>query len=85
MIIFQVLLNFDPVKEITKNTMSHLHFNKESDYSVENTCKKNEVFRSTILPPFQFEPEQKIRVVMRAMRKKLNMITLQVPSYCVLG
>ena len=28
--------------------MSHLHFNEESEYSVENTCK-NEVFRSTIL------------------------------------
>ena len=27
--------------------MSHLHFNEESDYSEESTCK-NEVFRSTI-------------------------------------
>ena len=27
--------------------MSHLYFNKESDYSEENTCD-NEVFRSTI-------------------------------------
>ena len=27
--------------------MSHLCFNKDSDYSEENTCK-NEVFRSTI-------------------------------------
>ena len=27
--------------------MSHLYFNKDSDYSEENTCK-NEIFRSTI-------------------------------------
>ena len=34
------------------------HFNEESDYSEENTCD-NKVFCSTILQPFQFEPEQK--------------------------
>ena len=28
----------------------------------ENTCD-NDVFRSTILQPFQFEPDQKIRVL----------------------
>ena len=51
--------------------MSHLYFNEENDYSDENTCD-NEVFRSSILQPVQFEPEQKISVVLRAMRKKLN-------------
>ena len=51
--------------------MSHLYFNEESGYSEENTYD-NEVFRSTILQPFQFKPEQKKRVVLRAMRKKLN-------------
>ena len=45
MIIFQVL-NFDPAAEIL-NTMSHLYFNEDSDYSEENTCE-NEVFHSTI-------------------------------------
>ena len=30
---FQVPLNFDPVKEI----LTHLYFNEETDYSVENT------------------------------------------------
>ena len=30
------------------DTMSHLYFNKECDYSEKNTCD-NEVFRSTIL------------------------------------
>ena len=30
----------------TENTVSHLYFNEESDYSEENTCG-NEVFRST--------------------------------------
>ena len=56
MIVFQVSLDFDPVKEILK-TMSNLYFNEESDYSEKNTCH-NKVFRSTILRTFQFEPEQ---------------------------
>ena len=30
----------------TENTVSHLYFNEESDYSEENACG-NEVFRST--------------------------------------
>ena len=31
-----------------KNTIAHLHFNEESDYSEEKACA-NEVFSSTIL------------------------------------
>ena len=31
----------------TEDTMSHLYFNEDGDYSGENTCE-NEVFRSTI-------------------------------------
>ena len=38
--------------------MSSLYFNEGNNYSEENTCD-NKVFRSTILQPFQFEPEQK--------------------------
>ena len=57
MIVFQVSLNFDPSKEIlTENTMQHLHFNEESDNS-EERASGNEDFCSTILQPFQFEPE----------------------------
>ena len=37
--------------------MSHLYFNKESDYSEENTSD-NEGFRPSILQSFQFTPEQ---------------------------
>ena len=37
-IIFRVLLNFDPVKKNAENTMSHLYFNEEGDYSKGNTC-----------------------------------------------
>ena len=51
--------------------MSDLYFNEESDYSEENRSGA-EGFHSTILPPFQFELEQKKRVIMRAMRKKLQ-------------
>ena len=58
-------------------------FNEESDYSEENTSD-NEDFRSNIFHSFQFEPEQKKRVVMRAMRKKLDILTLQLPIYYVL-
>ena len=38
--------------------MSDLYFNEESGYSEEN-ISEIEDFRSTILQPFQFEPEQK--------------------------
>ena len=37
--------------------MSDFCFNKESDYSEENTSNKEDC-RSTILQLFQFEPEQ---------------------------
>ena len=42
--------------------MYDLHFSEECDYSEENTSD-NEGFRSTILQPFQFEPEQKKNVL----------------------
>ena len=64
----------------TENTMLHSYFNGEIDCSEENTCDK-EVFRSTIFQTFQFQPQQIIRVVTRAMRKKLNIFTLQAPMY----
>ena len=31
----------------TENAMSYIYFNKDSDYSEENTCE-NEVFHTTI-------------------------------------
>ena len=55
------LLNkcYDRFSSFIENaTMSDLYFDKESDYSEKNT-NDNEVFRSTILQPFQLEPEQK--------------------------
>ena len=55
MIVFQVSLNFDPVKEILR---IDLNFNKEVDYSEENANGSKD-FPSTIHEPFQFEPEQK--------------------------
>ena len=64
--------------------MSDLCFNEESDYSEENTSD-SEDYRFAIFQPFQFEPKQKKkRVVMRAMRKKLNIFTLQLPIYYIL-
>ena len=55
-------------------------FDEESDFSEEKTSDKED-FRPTILQPFQFEPEKKNCVVMRAMRKKLNIFTLQLSIY----
>ena len=65
----------NPVKEILKNAMSYLYFNEESDYSEENKCY-TEVFWPAIFQPFQFEPKQEVRVVMWAMRKKINIFPL---------
>ena len=75
MIFFQVSLNFDPLKEVLK-MRCRIYWG----YSEEN-ASDNEDFHSTIFRPFAFEPEQKKRVVMRAMRKKLNIFTLQLPVY----
>ena len=47
------------------------------------TCD-NEAFPSTTVQLFQFEPEQKIHLVMRTTRKKLNKFTLQLPVYYIL-
>ena len=49
MIVFQVLLSFDPAKEILK-IQYHIYI-----FMKENTSD-NEDFRSTILQSFPFEP-----------------------------
>ena len=65
-----------------EDTMSHLNLNEKSDYFEENTSD-NENVCSTIFQLFQFEPEKKQRVVMRDMRKKLNIFTFQLPIYYI--
>ena len=45
---FSGFIKFWSIEKKTENTMSHLCFNEESDYSAEIICN-NEVFRSTIL------------------------------------
>ena len=47
-IVFHVFIKFWSNERNTENTLSHLYFNEESDYSEENACD-NEIFRSTIL------------------------------------
>ena len=37
---FWSLIKFWSSERNTENTMSHLYFNEESDYSEENTCDK---------------------------------------------
>ena len=58
MIVFQVWSS----ERNTENTMPNLYFNEEWDFSEENTSD-NEDLRSTILQPFQFEPEQRKSVL----------------------
>ena len=62
--------------------MSNLYFNEESDYSEENTCG-NKFFHSTILQPFQFNPEQKNHEK-ETMKKKLNIFTHPLLIYYIL-
>ena len=45
---FSGFIRFWSSEKKTENTMSHLYFNEESDYSEEIICN-NEVFRSTIV------------------------------------
>ena len=79
MIVFQVSLYFDPVKKILK-IRCHIYI----------VMKKVIILRKILVtiksfaPPFQFEPEQEKCVAMRAMRKKLNIFTLLLPSYYIL-
>ena len=63
-----------PVKKNTENTMSHFCFNEESDYSEKNTC-------DSVCSTISLWAWTEKRAVMRAMRKKLNIITLQLPIY----
>ena len=61
-------------------TKTRFLFNEQSDYSEEDTID-NEEFRSTIFNHFSLSLNRKKRVVMRAMRKKLNIFTLQLLIY----
>ena len=45
-------------RDYTENRMSDLYLTEENNCCEENTSD-NEDFHSTILQPFQFEPEQK--------------------------
>ena len=47
MIVCQVFIKFWSSERNIENTMSNLYFNKESDYSEDNTCE-NEVFCSAV-------------------------------------
>ena len=55
MIVFQVSLSFDSVKEILKLRFQ-IYILVKQDYSVEN-ASDNEIFCSAIPQLFQFEPE----------------------------
>ena len=70
MIVFQVSLSFDSVKEILK-----LRF----QYS-EGITSDNENFRSTIFQPFQFKPEQKKTCGNKSQEEETKHIHVQLRS-----
>ena len=82
MIVFQVSLNFDYVEEILENMMSDLCFNEVI------ILRKIQVTMKTFTPPFfnhfSLNLNRKKRVVMRALRKKLYIFTLQLQIYYIL-
>ena len=63
--------------------MSDLYLNEESYYFEENTCD-NEVFARPFFNYFSLSLNLKKRMVMRAMRKKLNLFTVQLLNYYIL-
>ena len=63
--------------------MSDLCLNEESYYYEESTYD-NEVFAPGFFDHFGLSLSIKKRVIMRAMRKKLNLFTLQLLIYYIL-
>ena len=63
--------------------MSDLCFNEESDYP-EESLSDNEDFPPLFFNYFSLSLNRKKLLVMRAMRKKLSMFTLQLPIYYIL-
>ena len=54
---FLSLIKYWSGERNTRDTMSDLHFDEESDYSEENNSDKEDF--SSIFQPFQFEPQQR--------------------------
>ena len=62
-IVFQVSLNFKPVREtLQKYDVRFILMKKVRKMYPEENISDNEDFRSTILQAFQFEPEKKKNV-----------------------
>ena len=78
MIVFQVSLNFYTVKEILKIRCNIFIL-------MEKVFILKKIHVAMYFQLFQFEPEQKIPVAMRATRKKLNIFTLQLPISYILA
>ena len=82
MFVFQVSLNFDPVKEILK-IRCQIYILMMKVIILKKIQVTMKTFAPPFFQPFQFE-QQKKRVVMRAMRKKRNIFTLQLPIYYII-
>ena len=76
--IFQVSLNFDPVKEILK-IRYQIYILKEKVTILMKIHVTMKPFAPPFFDHFCLSLNRKKRVVMRAMRKKLNIFTPQLP------
>ena len=83
MIVFQVSLNFDPVREIFKIRCQIYVLMKKMIILREQKVKMK-TFASPFFNRFCLSLKRKKRVVMRDMTKKLNIFMLQLPIYYIL-
>ena len=82
--VFQVSINFDPVEEILKR-QCQIYILMEKVIVLMNIHMTMKSFDPPFFNHFRLSLDRKKRVVMRAaMRKKLNILTLQLPIYYIL-
>ena len=80
MIVFQVSLNFDPVKEILK-IRSQVYILIKKVIILGKIHMTIKSFAPPFFNYFSLSLDIKKRAVMRAIRKKLNIFTLQLPIH----
>ena len=84
------LLNksYDRFSGFIKSWSSERNTEKTVFFHISISMKKVSILRKIhvimCFQPYLFEPEQEIRVVIRATRRKINIFRLQLPSYYIL-
>ena len=83
MIVLQVSLNLDPVKEILK-IRCQIYILMKKVIILRQIHVTMKSFYPPFFSHFSLSLNRKKHVVMRAMRKKVNIFTLHLPIYCML-